>query len=80
MDLPDFLAESEGFEPSCDCSQTDFECCMGLSFSGLERSKQAFLKMPQTHVAQGFADVPTSTDRNVKRNVPSSNKVVFLQE
>jgi hypothetical protein len=53
---------------------------MELSFSGLERSKQAFLKMPQTLVAQGFADVPTSTDRNVKRNVPSSNKVVFLQE
>jgi hypothetical protein len=53
---------------------------MELSFSGCEWSEQAFLKMSQTHAAQGFADVLTSFDRNVKRSVQSSNKVVFLQE
>ena len=30
--LLDFLAESEGFEPSWDCSQTDFEDSRGKIF------------------------------------------------
>jgi hypothetical protein len=53
---------------------------MELSFSGCEWLKQAFSETPQTHVPQGFANISTSFDRNVKRSVQSSNKVAFLQE
>ena len=37
LDMTGFLAERMGFEPMCDCSQTDFECCKTLADSRLEQ-------------------------------------------
>lgn len=43
-----YVAEGAGFEPACDCSQTDFERPVGKESRGRSRSYKAFEYGPKS--------------------------------
>ena len=67
------LAERMGFEPMCDCSQTDFESCSHLVLSCLLWSVAAVLETAKTLVLQRISDAPTGIDQLHIRKSQSSN-------
>ena len=67
------MAQREGFEPSCDCSQTDFESCSHLALSCLLWSVAAVLETAKTLVLQRISDAPTGIDQLHIRKKQSSN-------
>ena len=73
LSLLDFLAERMGFEPMCDCSQTDFESCSHLVLSCLPWSVEAVLETAKTLVLQRVSDAPTGIDQLHIRKNQSSN-------
>ena len=52
-----------GFEPMCDCSQTDFESCSHLVLLCLPWSVTAILETAKTLVLQRISDAPTGIDQ-----------------
>ena len=67
------MAERMGFEPMCDCSQTDFESCSHLVLSCLLWSVAAVLETAKTLVLQRVSDAPTGIDQLHIRKNQSSN-------
>ena len=50
-----FLAERMGFEPMCDCSQTDFECCKTMADSPPEQVVSGrFVRSRRPRRCKGF--------------------------
>ena len=62
-----------GFEPMCDCSQTDFESCSHLALSCLLWSVAAVLETAKILVLQRISDAPTGIDQLHIRKNQSSN-------
>ena len=64
----DDVVERMGFEPMCDCSQTDFECCKTLADSPLEQVVSGrFVKRRKTRRRKGlrtFRPVSARADLN----------------
>ena len=73
MSLAFFLAQREGFEPSWDCSQTDFESCSHLVLSCLLWPVTAVLETAKTLALQRISDAPTGIDQFHIRKDQSSN-------
>ena len=49
------LAERMGFEPMCDCSQTDFECCINTFSKGKINTDKKLQKELKTLIYSGFS-------------------------
>ena len=62
-----------GFEPMCDCSQTDFESCSHLVLSCLLWSMAAVLETAKILALQRISDTPTGIDQLYISNNQSSN-------
>ena len=55
LDMTGFLAERMGFEPMCDCSQTDFECCKTMADSPPEQVVSGrFVRSRRPRRCKGF--------------------------
>ena len=78
------LAERMGFEPMCDCSQTDFECCKTLADSPLEQVVSGrFVKGRKPRRRKGlrtFRPVSARADLNQPRvQIKPHSCVIFLR-
>ena len=78
------LAERMGFEPMCDCSQTDFECCKTLADSPLEQVVSGrFVKGRKPRRRKGlrtFRPVSARADLNQPRvQIKPRSCVIFLR-